>query len=116
MSFMMTTAQMIARTKWVTRRHGWGFLMPKEIVQAVEKSQGLGKGGKIVKLHQIKITSTRHERLNRMTLEPEYGRAECIAEGFPDMSPEEFVDFFCRGHKKCKPSSHINRIEFSHQD
>ena len=41
MSFMLTTEQVRNKTKTVTRRLGWWFLKPGEIVNAVEKGMGL---------------------------------------------------------------------------
>ncbi len=49
MSFRLTAEQMRARTKTVTRRLGWSSLKPGDIVQPVEKAQGLRKGEKVVK-------------------------------------------------------------------
>ena len=40
MSFSMTTPQVRARTKTVTRRLGWRFLKPGVVLWAVEKAQG----------------------------------------------------------------------------
>jgi len=34
-------------------------------------------------------------------------------EGFPDMTGEQFVDFFCK-HMKCDPLQEVTRIEFVH--
>ena len=63
MSFSMTTAQFRARTKTVTRRFGWWFLKPGDLVMGVEKSQGLKKGEKVVRLGLIRIVSVRTEPL-----------------------------------------------------
>jgi hypothetical protein len=73
------------KTKTVTRRNGWWFLKPGEIVNAVEKCQGLKKGEKIKKICQIRIVSTRSEALFCIT------EKECILEGFPGMRPDEFI-------------------------
>lgn len=115
MSFSMTTAQVIARLKDVTRRVGWLFLLAGMILMACEKCQGLGKGGKIKKLGRIRVKNVRRERLNRMTLEPAYGADEVRREGFPDATPAEFVAFFCKGHG-CLPSDMVTRIEFEYLD
>lgn len=112
----MTKRQVRARLKWVTRRKGWERLKVGQILQACEKCQGLGKGGKIVVMGQVRVTDVRQERLDRMLTEPGYGQAECIAEGFPDMTPRQFVDFFCKGHKGVMPSSIITRIQFEYVD
>lgn len=50
MSFSMTTAQMYARNKDVTRRFGWWFLKPGDRVMTVEKAMGLKKGEKPIAL------------------------------------------------------------------
>ena len=116
MSFMLTIAQFKARSKLVTRRNGWWNIQPDELVQGAEKCQGLGPGGKMVKLGVIKIVSARRERLDRMLTDIEYGRREVILEGFPDKTPAEFVDFYCASHRKITPASLINRIEFGYVD
>lgn len=106
MSFMLTTQQMYARTKTVTRRMGWGFLKAGDIVLAVEKGMGLKRGEKSVAIYPIEIISVREEPLVVITQE------EVIKEGFPDKTPEWFVKMFCESHKGCYPFSLINRIEF----
>lgn len=73
-SFMLTTPQFIDGSKDVTRRLGWLFLREGEELMGVEKSQGLGKGGKIKKLGLIRVASVRREPLLEMTANPEYGR------------------------------------------
>lgn len=116
MSFMLTTQQVLARTKTVTRRMGWASAKVGDIVQAVEKGQGLGKGGKINRLCLIRITGVRAEQLCRLTTDIWYGAAEVKLEGFPDMQPADFVTMFCQTHKDCKPRSIIRRIAFVYVD
>jgi hypothetical protein len=113
MSFMLTTEQARNKTKSVTRRLGWGFLKPGDRVQQVVKCQGLKKGEHIEKIHVIEISDTRWELLNLMTLKSVYGYHECILEGFPDLTPDEFVAMFCK-HNWCNPDELINRIAFSY--
>lgn len=113
MSFALTTPQFRARTKDVTRRNGWRDLKRGDVVEGVEKGQGLKKGEHPVRLGRIRIKSNRLEALHRMTRQPEYGRAEVIREGFPDMTPEGFVAMYCK-HNKCKPNALIRRIEFEY--
>ena len=43
---MLTKEQILARTKTVTRRLGWWFLKPGDVVWACEKCMGLKKGEK----------------------------------------------------------------------
>jgi hypothetical protein len=107
MSFMLTTKQIRNRTKTVTRRIGWNFLRPGDIVNAVEKGMGLKKGEKVVRICQIKIKSIRREPLYFITKE------ECIKEGFPEMEPADFIDMFVR-HNKVWAMCPVNRIEFKY--
>lgn len=106
-SFMLTQEQFKNQTKTVTRRLGWEFLKPSDILNGCEKCQGLKKGEKINKLGQIRIVSTRLEFLNEITQD------DCAKEGFSGLTPAEFVAMFCR-HMKCKPKSIVNRIEFEY--
>ena len=107
-SFMLTTEQVRNKTKTVTRRNAWWNLKPGTILNAVEKGMGLKKGEKINKLCRIEVVSVKREALNKID------KAECIKEGFPDMSPDEFVEMFCQSHKGVNPMSVINRIEFKY--
>lgn len=105
MSFAMTTEQMRAGTKSVTRRFGWYFLKPGQIVWAVEKAMGLKKGEKVKRICAIKIISTRTEPLCAID------KADVKAEGFPDWSPEQFIQMLV-DHYKVDPEAMVNRIEF----
>ena len=109
MSFMLTTEQIRNRTKTVTRRLGWYFLKAGDYVCACKKCQGLKKGEKIEKISTIKIISVRQERLDNIT------KQECIKEGFPDMSPSEFIGMFCK-EMTCSTIQDVNRIEFEYTD
>lgn len=111
-SFMLTTPQFIDGSKDVTRRLGWLFLREGDELMGVEKSQGLGKGGKIKKLGLIRILDVRRERLDEMIARPEYGYEEVRREGFPSMAPNGFVSFFCKSHKGCEFGTVVTRIEF----
>jgi hypothetical protein len=107
MSFMLTQPQVRARTKTVTRRLGWMCAYPGLQVLAVEKCQGLKKGEKVVPLCVIRIKDSRWEPLGAITKE------DCIAEGFPEMEPQDFIDMFCK-HNKVTPYVRVNRIEFEY--
>ena len=109
MSFAKTTEQVRNQTKCVTRRWGWWFLERGVRIQAVEKGMGLKKGEKVKKLAVIEVVSVRAETLADIT------EAECVLEGFPEMSP---CDLKCmlgmmRGDKQPRL---INRIEFKYVD
>jgi len=106
-SFMLTQQQVLNRTKTVTRRLGWYQLKPGDILHGVNKSMGLKRGEKQQRLATIRITSVRKERLDAITQD------DVIREGFPEMTPAEFVDFFCRS-MRVTPKTIVNRIEFEY--
>lgn len=114
MSFALTAEQMLAKTKYVTRRLGWDTLTPGTLIQAVEKSQGLGKGGKVRKLGVIRVLTVRREPLRHMVASS-YGDAEAKREGFPKMSGEQFARMFCE-HMGVGLDHFVTRIEFEHVD
>jgi len=107
MSFALTTEQFKDRSKTVTRRFGWLFLRPGDVVCGVEKAMGFKKGEKIKRLGMIEILSTRREPLNEITKE------DCIKEGFPEMEPSDFVKMLCQ-HSRCNPWDTVTRIEFKY--
>ena len=90
MSFFLTTAQVLARTKTVTRRAvgTWTTLKPGDRLVAIEKGQGLkaGEGHNVLAL--LEVVSVRVEQLDAITAD------DCAREGFPGVSPAEFVAFF----------------------
>ncbi len=105
MSFAMTIDQFRNRSKKVTRRFGWWFLKPGDVVQGVERAMGLKKGEKINRLGLIEIVSTRAEPLNTITPQ------DVVLEGFPGWTPEDFVQMLT-AHYKIAPDVVVNRIEF----
>jgi hypothetical protein len=72
--------------------------------------------GTVVRIHAIEILSVRPERLDKMLTELTYGMDEVRREGFPEMSPLEFVTMFCATHdtRKARGATIVNRIEFRH--
>lgn len=106
-SFALTTQQFKDKAKTVTRRFGWHFLQPGDILCGVEKCMGFKKGEKIKKLGLIRIVSVRKEVLAEIT------QKDCIKEGFPNMAPAEFVRMLC-SHSRCSPYDSVNRIEFEY--
>lgn len=115
MSFALTTEQIRAGTKTVTRRLGWHFLTPGTLIQPVRKGMGLKPGEKVERLRgPIRVVSVRSEQLRRMSDYPAYGIEECAREGFDSMTPFAFVKMFCASHKGCTPETNVVRIEFEY--
>jgi len=111
-SFALTTPQFLDGSKDVTRRNGWLMLKAGDILGAVEKAQGIPRGGHVKRLGTIRVKDVRREPLRRLVDDPAYGAAELIREGFPGMKPWEFIAFFCTSHAGITPESEVTRIEF----
>jgi hypothetical protein len=109
MSFHLTEQQFVDGTKDVTRRVGWSQLKPGARLRAVRKAMGLRKGEKQHVLGHIEVLSVRREPLCLIDQE------DCRREGFPDMTPAEFVEMFCQANP-CEPTQVITRIEFRKVD
>lgn len=106
-SFSLTTRQFLSGEKDVTRRLGWAWLQPGTRLMAVEKAQGLKKGEKVKRLGKIEVVRVGREELWCIRLHP----GDCRREGFPEMTPGEFIDMFCRG-MGCDVQTRVTRIEF----
>lgn len=116
MSFALTTEQVRNRTKTVTRRLGWEFLKPGDLVRAVKQCQGLKKGEKVEPLAVLRVVDVRREPLHYIeTGSIVHGSAEVTKEGFPHMRCDDFVDFFAESHR-CTPYDVVTRIEFEYVD
>lgn len=123
-SFALTTEQVRARTKTVTRRLGWKTAKAGDLLQPVLRAQGLNKGERVQKLGgPIRVVSVRRERLGAIT------RADVVREGFPSMTVAEFIEMFGRSHRireitagrkhlrmtrPCGPDDEVTRIEFAY--
>ncbi|MEV0294230.1 hypothetical protein [Nocardia sp. NPDC050710] len=59
-----------------------------------------------MRIVDVEVLDVRRERLDLITA------SEVRAEGFPDMTPGEFVAFFCRAHTRCTPQTVVTRIQW----
>jgi hypothetical protein len=110
MSFALTTPQIRNRTKTVTRRVGWKFLKPGDLLRAVEKSQGLKKGETVKPLAVLRVESVRREWMSDF-----HDHNDCVREGFPGMSPAQFRQFFMGTHGAGSDDDLlVTRIAFSY--
>ncbi len=107
MSFSFTTEQIRNRTKTVTRRLGWKDLRPGTILTACEKCMGLKLGEKVKKICRIRVISVSREHLHDLTQE------EIDKEGYPGMSPPEFVEKITKSNRK-NYIDYVTRIEFEY--
>jgi hypothetical protein len=112
MSFALTTDQVRARTKTVTRRLGWRFARPGMVVRAVRKCMGLRPGEKVEPLAVIRFVSVRREHLGDIDV---YPADETAKEGFPGMPSGLFLRMFT-DHMRCNSDDEVTRIEFEYVD
>ncbi len=107
MSFALTTPQLLAGSKTVTRRLGWKTLKAGDKVRAVNKVMGFKKGERPTVYGICEVLDVRREALGAICDNAE----DVKREGFPDMNAVEFMTFFT-AKMKCKTSTMITRIEF----
>ena len=107
-SFALTTQQFLDGTKTVTRRLGWQNLRPGDRLMACEKCMGLKKGEQVTKLGEIRVLGVDREPLKRIV---DYGQIECEREGFPGLSPQQFMAMFAN-RMKCTGDTWVTRIRF----
>lgn len=111
MAFSKSIIPMREFRKTVTRRYGQHNAKPAQIIQAVEKAQGIPKGEHVVPICEIQLLTPRWERADRMITDQAYGEREVILEGFPEMKPSEFVEMLCDMNKK-RADELVHRLEF----
>jgi len=95
MSCSMTVDAVRDRTKTVTRRHvdTWATLNPGDRLTLIEKGMGLAKGERQVVLDEVTIAN-----VDVISLYGGMTEEECAREGFPEMEPDDFVNFWLDSH------------------
>ena len=114
MAFSHTAPQIRDRSKTVTRRTGWRYLKPGDLIQAVEQSRGLKKGEQVRALAVLRVVSVRVEPLSRLVTDPHYAEDELPREGFPCWSRDEFVAMFLRVNRLKSAAVQVTRVEFEY--
>ncbi len=108
MSFALTTDQIRLQTKTVTRRVGWTFLRPGDLVQPIVRGQGLKKGEQVEKIGgPIRVV-----RADRVVL-GDISLTDVHREGFPHFTQREFIRMFKQANG-CRRSAAVTRIEFEY--
>ena len=109
MSFALTTKQIQAEQKTVTRRDGWRNVQPGDLLRPVDRVMGFKKGERPRALlaggRLIEVVSAVRQPLESITPE------DVACEGFPDMTPAEFVAMY-RKHGDKSSDGMVTRIEF----
>ncbi|HZR50147.1 MAG TPA: hypothetical protein VFB06_11565 [Streptosporangiaceae bacterium] len=106
MSVSLTEPQVRARSKTVTRRMGWLMLKSGDKLTLCRKVMGRKPGEPLERIVDVEVVSVRREPLWDITED------DVTAEGFEDMTPAEFTEFFCGSHKGCRPDTEVTRIEW----
>jgi hypothetical protein len=74
------------------------------------KVMGRRRGEPLERIAVVEVTAARRERLDAISA------PDVIAEGFPHMTPPEFVSFFGSTHRGCGPGTEVTRIEWRYLD
>jgi len=123
MSVAYTEHQVRDRIKNVTRRAGWWvdkrgrrLVKPGDRLTLCRKVMGRKKGEPLERITEVEVVDVRREPLDKMLNQPEYGAAEVIAEGFPDLSPAEFIDRYFVEAQGMRRTAWVTRIEWRYLD
>lgn len=110
MAVSLTEPQVRDRVKTVTRRAGWRMLRVGDQLTLCRKVMGRRRGEPLERIATVEIISVRREPLDAITA------ADVAAEGFPHLTPGQFVAFFCGTHRGCQPGTDVTRIEWRYLD
>ena len=133
MSVAMTTDAVIERRKTVTRRKGWWIdkngrrlLHVGDTLALCRKVQGRKPGVPIERLAEVEVVSIRREPLCAVAGPYSFVHSallgmrtiwpEVIAEGFPDMHPNDFMRWFFIEPQGIGPMDDVTRIEWRYLD
>lgn len=123
MSVAMTTDAVIERRKTVSRRLNWWedkngrrLLNAGDTLTLCRKVQGRKPGEPIDRLAEVEVVSRRREPLIRLIEDRAYGLAEVEREGFPGMSPVDFVDRYFVQAQGMSVHDVVTRIEWRYLD
>lgn len=128
MSVAMTTDAVIERRKTVTRRKGWWvdkngrrLLHAGDRLTLCRKVQGRKPGEPLERLAEVEVVDVRREVLveaHRTEYDEEGWPVwpEIVAEGFPDMTPGEFIDQFFVEAQGIAVTDDVTRIEWRYLD
>src|SRR5262245_45006217 len=100
--FRHASAPLLAGSKTVTRRKGWKKLKPGTEMMAGRAHRGVRREGR-EDFGVILVKSVRRVRLG------DIDAAEVALEGYPELTPAEFLARFFKG---VNPDAVVTRIEF----
>lgn len=109
MSVAFTEQAVRDRIKTVTRRKGWTFLKPGDRLTLCRKVMGR-QGAPLVRVAEVEVVAVSREPLSAVTAE------EVAREGFPGMTPEDFIRRFFTEAQGIPADADVTRIEWRYLD
>jgi hypothetical protein len=117
MSVAFTENAVRSRIKTVTRRKGWTFAKPGDRLTLCRKVMGRKKGEPLERICDVEIVSVRRETLSLLRDDlVGYGQREVEREGFPGMTPGEFIRRFFVEAQGIGEGEFVTRIEWRYLD
>jgi len=116
MSFSHSADEVRARLQTVTRRVGWRFLKPHDLVEAVARDAPATGRRDVRVLAVLRITDVRVEALSRLLRDARYAEDELPREGLPCWSRDHFIASFLRRHRLKTADVDVTRIAFEYVD
>jgi hypothetical protein len=110
MAVSLTEAQVRDRAKTVARPPGRPVLRPGDRITLYREVPGRHPGETLDRVAAVEVVSVRREPLDAITA------ADLTAEGFPRMTPAEYVLHFRATHRGCTPQTEITRIAWRYLD
>jgi hypothetical protein len=114
MAFPHSATEVRERMQTVTRRVGWRFLKPDDLIQAVDQARRLGPDEPVRELAVLRIRDVRVEPLSRLVTDARYAEDELPREGFPCWTRDDFIARFLRTHRLKTADVEVTRIEFEY--
>ena len=117
MSVAFTEDAVRERRKTVTRRKGWMFIKPGDRITLCRKVMGRKTGEPLVRICDVEVVSARRESLSLLRDDlVGYGQREVEREGFPGMTPGEFIRRFFVDAQGISEDEFVTRIEWRYLD
>lgn len=122
MSVSMTEQAVVERQKTVTRRKGWWLdkngrrlLRPGDHLTLCRKVMGRKPGEPLVKLAEVEVLAVTRETLDALyDMQPWDWGYELEREGFPDLTPQVFVETYFVDAQGMSPEDEVTRIEWAY--
>ena len=117
MSVAFTEQAVRDRTKTVTRRKGWTFLKPGDRLTLCRKVMGRKPGEALERIVDVEVIHVqRHSLSDLLAADPQEAREEMRKEGFPGMTPGEFIHQFFVYAQGMSSHDLVTRIEWRYLD